>query len=117
MKTMDDKERVPLLLMLMSGLLSVPSSDADCERGHSLLRTKINSDQRSHLVHSTIVSLMSFKFNCDSCCFDTTLPKELLTTYKTYKSLYCHIFQFHFNDIHYLFCGCGLLCRHGLWVW
>ena len=74
----------------MSWLLSIPSSDVDSERGHYLLRTKINSDQRFDLVHSTIVSLMSFKFNYDSCCFGTTLPKELLIDSKTYKSLHYH---------------------------
>ena len=56
MKTMDDKKRFPLLFKLMSGLLSFPSSDADSERGFSVLK-KIHTDQRSNLDHSTIISL------------------------------------------------------------
>ena len=83
------KKCFPLLFKPMSGLLSIPSSGADSERGFSVLR-KIHTDQRSNLDHSTIVSLMSLKFNCDSCCFDTELSKELLTESKkaTYKSLH-----------------------------
>ena len=76
MKTLDDKERFPLLFKLMAGLLSIPSSDADSERGFSVLR-KMHTDQRSNLDLSTIVILMSF--NCDSCCFDGKLAEELLT--------------------------------------
>ena len=36
---------------------------------------------------SLCISLMSFKFHCDSCCFDARLSKELLTDAKkaTYK--------------------------------
>ena len=75
MKTLDDKERFPLLFKLMAGLLSIPSSDADSERGFSVLR-KMHTDQRSNL-DLTIVILMSF--NCDSCCFDGKLAEELLT--------------------------------------
>ena len=53
-------------IQLMAGLLSVPCSDADAEQGLSVLR-KIHIDQRSTLDQSTIVSLMSIKFTCDSC--------------------------------------------------
>ncbi len=89
MKTLDDKEHFPLLFKLMAGLLSIPSSNADSERGFSVLR-KIHTDQRSNLDHTTIVSLMPFKFNCDTCCYDTKLTEELLVKYKraTYKSLH-----------------------------
>ena len=59
MKTMDDTEHFPLLFKLMSGLLSIPSSDGDSEKRFSVLRN-IHTDQRSNLDH--IVSLMSFKF-------------------------------------------------------
>ena len=64
MKTMDDKEHFPLLFKQIPGLLSVPSSYADSERGgFSVL--KIHTDQRSILDYSTIVSSMSLKLNCD----------------------------------------------------
>ncbi len=89
MKTLDDKEHFPLLFKLMAGVLSIPSSNADSERVFSVLR-KIHTDQRSKLDYTTIVSLMPFKFNCDTCCYDTILTGELLVKYKraTYKSLH-----------------------------
>ena len=58
MKTIDYKKRFPLLFKLMSGLLSIPDSYADSERGFSVLR-KIHTDQESNLDHHyTIVSLI-----------------------------------------------------------
>ena len=73
---MDGKQRFELLYRLVSGLLCIPSSNADSERGFSMLR-KIHTDQRASLDHSTIVALMSLKHNCTECCFDATLEKEL----------------------------------------
>ena len=61
----------------MMGLLTIPASNADSERGFSILR-KIHTDQRSNLSQSTIISLMSIKFNCEDCCVDSNLPEELL---------------------------------------
>lgn len=89
MRSLDGEPRFPLLSKLMAGLLSIPSSNADSERGFSMLR-KIHTAQRSNLDHSTIVSLMSLKFNCDSCCYDTKLTSELLSDCKkaTLKSLH-----------------------------
>lgn len=75
--TLDGKQWFELLYKLMSGLLCIPSSNADSERGFSMLR-KIHTDQRASLDHSTIVALMSLKHNCTECCFDATLEKELL---------------------------------------
>ena len=76
-RTLDGKQRFELLYRLMSSLLCIPSSNADSERGFSMLR-KIHTDQRASLDHSTIVALMSLKHNCTECCFDATLEKELL---------------------------------------
>ena len=61
----------------MAGLLSIPVSNANSERGFSILR-KIHTDQRSNLSQSTIIALMSIKFNSDCCCHDAELPPELL---------------------------------------
>ena len=77
MRSLDGKQRFPLLSKLMAGLLSIPSSNADSERAFSMLR-KIHTDQRSNLDQSTLISLMSLKFNCDSCCYDTEFTQELL---------------------------------------
>ena len=81
MKSLDGEPRFPCLFKLMAGLLSIPSSNADSERGFSMLR-KIHTDQRSRLDHSTVVSLMSLKFNCDSCCYDSHFPQDLLSKCK-----------------------------------
>ncbi len=68
----------------MAGLL-IPSSNADSERDFerdfSMLR-KIHSDEQSNLHHSTIVSLITLKFNCDTCFHDTKFTPYLLSTYK-----------------------------------
>ena len=65
MTIFDGKKRFGLLSKLMSGLLSFPCSNADSERGFSMLR-KIHTDQRACLEQTTMVSLMSLKFNCDN---------------------------------------------------
>ena len=80
-KTLEGQERFGKLCTLMYGLLSVPCSNADSERGFSVLR-KIHTDQRSNLDQSTIISLMSMKFNTDDCCYDISLSPELLAQCK-----------------------------------
>ena len=81
LKTLDGQNRFGTLYKLMCGLLVIPCSNADSERGFSILR-KIHTDQRSNLDQSTIIALMSMKFNCDECCHDVVLGPELLTQCK-----------------------------------
>ena len=59
--TLDGQPRFPKLFHLMTGLLCIPVSNADSERGFSILR-KIHTGQRSNLMQSTIIALMSIKF-------------------------------------------------------
>ena len=80
-KTLEGTDRFSLLCKLMFGLLSIPCSNADSERGFSILR-KIHTDQRSNLDQTTIISLMSMKFNCDNCCHDILMSSELLSDCK-----------------------------------
>lgn len=80
-KTLEGTDRFILLCKLMFGLLSIPCSNADSERGFSILR-KIHTDQRSNLNQATIIALMSMKFNCDDCCHDIRLPSGLLSDCK-----------------------------------
>ncbi len=80
MKLFDGEPRFPLLVRLMSGLMSIPASNADSERG-SMLR-KVHTDQRPSLKQSTIISLMTIKFNSEECCHDSILSEELLTKCK-----------------------------------
>ncbi len=88
MKTLLGESRFPKLAKLMAGLLSIPCSNADSERGFSILR-KIHTDQRSNLDQSTLISLMSIKYNCDDCCHEAKLDDQLLTNCKkaTHKVL------------------------------
>ena len=60
MTTLDGQPRFNLLHQLMAGL-SIPVSNADSERGFSMLR-KIHTDQRVNLDQSTIIALMGMKF-------------------------------------------------------
>ncbi len=43
---------------------------------------KVHTDQRPSLKQSTIISLMTIKFNSEECCHDSILSKELLTKCK-----------------------------------
>ena len=69
------------LAELMAGLLAIPSSNADSERGFLILRI-IHMVQRSNLDESSVVTLMSLKFNCDDCCHEVQFEQELLKTCK-----------------------------------
>ena len=98
----------------MTGLLSIPCSNADSERWFSILR-KIHTDQRPSLKQSTINSLMTIKFNSNECCYNATFSDELLTKCKkaTVASLnrVCHNY----------YCACvimgGRMKLNQGWVW
>ena len=77
-KTLSGELRFSKLFMLMSGLLSIPCSNADAERGFSVLR-KVHTDQRASLSQSTIINLLRVKMNNT---FDTTISDELNTKCK-----------------------------------
>lgn len=87
--TLNGQDRFGTLCKLMFGLLVIPCSNADSERGFSILR-KIHTDQRSNLDQSTIIALMSVKFNCDDCCHDVKVDTELLKDCKKATYLYLH---------------------------
>lgn len=80
MKTLTGEPRFSRLYQLMAGLLSIPCSNADAERGFSVLR-KVHTDQRASLNQSTIISLISLKMNNNDCCLDTKFS-ELLASCK-----------------------------------
>ena len=63
-KTLDGGQRFPCLSKLMAGLLTIPVTNADSERGCSILR-KIHTDQRPSLKPSTVASIMSVKLKGD----------------------------------------------------
>ena len=86
-KTLSGESRFSKLYKLMSGLLSIPCSNADAERGFSMLR-KVHTDQRASLSQSTIASLLTVKMNNSDCCYDTALPEELIKKCKKATTLH-----------------------------
>ena len=73
--------RFLLLVQLITGLMFIPSSNADSKRGFSILR-KIHTDQRPTLKQFTLISLMSIKFNNEECCHDSIFSELVLTVKK-----------------------------------
>ena len=87
MLTLDGSQRFPFLSKLIIGLLTIPASNADSERGFSILR-KIHTDQRANLDQSTINALMSVKYNCDQCCTDIQVSPQLMSLCKKATTAY-----------------------------
>ena len=56
----DRQPRFPSLVKVIIGLSAIPVSNANSERGFSVLR-KIHADQHPTLKQSTIISLMTIK--------------------------------------------------------
>ena len=113
MKTLDGELRFPSLFRLMAGLLTIPASNADSERGFSILR-KIHTGQRPGLKLETIAALMSVKLNSEECCCDTHFTPEILSKCKkaTVQStpIACSIFTctLHCNNTTCSRCGRGM---------
>ena len=86
-KTLLGELRFANLAKLMAGLLAICSSNADSERGFSILR-KIHTCmvQRSNLDQSTVVALMSLKLNSDDCCHEVQFEQELLKACKKLRT-------------------------------
>ena len=72
MKTLDGELRFPSLFRLMARLLTIPASNADSERGLSML-SKIHTDQCPSLKPETIAA---------ECCYNTPFTAELLSKCK-----------------------------------
>ena len=72
------EREISLTYKAMPGLLSIPVSNADSERGFSILR-KIHTDQRPSLKQDTLVTLMTTKFNAYNDCYDSSFSDEFLT--------------------------------------
>ena len=51
---------------------------------------KIHTDQRAFLKQSTIIYLMTIKYNSEQCCYDTSFSNELLKKCKKATSLSLH---------------------------
>ena len=70
------------LLVLVRALLALPASNADSERCFSMVQ-KIDSEDRSHLEHSTVASLLTLKINIDDHCFTFEHSEEMFRLNKS----------------------------------
>ena len=70
------------ILVLICALLSLPASNADSERCFSMVH-KIDSEDRSHVECTTVVSLLALKQNVDEDCFSFKPPQALFEIYKS----------------------------------
>ena len=77
MKTLDGRDRFPLMADLAKCVLSLPVSNADTERVFNIVR-KIITDYWREMEQDTLCALLACKLNCDCNCYELNSPKELL---------------------------------------
>ncbi|XP_053396898.1 uncharacterized protein LOC123551437 [Mercenaria mercenaria] len=70
------KSRFPTLTRLACALLTIPNSNADCERTFSCVR-KVQTELRSDLDSTTITALLSCKIIRDRKCYDLNISDDL----------------------------------------
>lgn len=70
------EERFPTLKKTMKAVLSLPHSNADCERAFSVVR-KIHTDCRKNMTTDTLTALLQCKMNTDTCCDLKPSDKQL----------------------------------------
>ena len=81
-KTSTGSHRSATLCAVVLPLLSLPNSNADSERGFSMVK-KIDTDSRSDLGQDTICALFSCKLNTEDSCFKFQPSDELLKSVKS----------------------------------
>lgn len=89
MKLANDQLRFPKLCSIITVAMTIPNSNAECERVFSHLK-KIQTSFRSELSNDTISSILATKLNNNKSCFEsipekTTLRKAKLAT-KSYTN-------------------------------
>lgn len=89
MKLANDQPRFPKLCSILTAAMTIPNSNAECERVFSHLK-KIQTNFRSELSNDTITSILATKLNNNKCCYEsipekTTLKKAKLAT-KSYTN-------------------------------
>jgi hypothetical protein len=73
--------RFPLLSKIVRAMMTIPNSNADCERIFSMVK-KIQTDTRSSLENSTLCALLTVKVNNSQQCHVLKPSKDLLKTAK-----------------------------------
>ena len=69
--------RFPALGQVMAALLSLPHSNADCERAFSMVR-KVHTECRKSLSADTITAFLQCKINFDTNCCELDVTPAML---------------------------------------
>ena len=81
MKTAMGETRFPTLTQVMVAVLSLPHSNADCERAFSVVR-KIHTECRQSLGADTLTALLQCKMNQDCACYEFNVTTDMVTLAK-----------------------------------
>lgn len=73
--------RFPLLHNVVVPLLSIPNSNAECERVFSCLK-KIYNSNRSEMANDSLCSLLSAKMNNSGACYECKPSKDMVHSAK-----------------------------------
>ena len=77
-----DTQRFPRLCKIAQALLTMPNSNADCERLFSIVR-KVQTEYRSSMDNDTLCSLLTCKLNTQCACFELAPSKDTLKKAKS----------------------------------
>ncbi|RXM34111.1 hypothetical protein EOD39_14383 [Acipenser ruthenus] len=85
MKTSLDVPRFPEMARVYAALLSLPHSNADCERAFSLVR-KSQTEFRKSMLPDTLTAFLKCKINCDGPSFKLKVTAAILeNSQESYK--------------------------------
>ncbi len=70
--------RFPTLAKVMVAVLSLPHSNADCERSFSVVR-KVHTECRQSMNSDTLTALLQCKMNVDTACHQFVVTDDMVT--------------------------------------
>ena len=70
--------RFPTLTKVMVAVLSLPHSNADCERSFSVVR-KVHTECRQSMNSDTLTALLQGKMNVDTACHQFVVTDDMVT--------------------------------------
>ena len=73
--------RIRVLTQVMVAVLSLPHSNADCERSFSVVR-KVHTECRQSVSTDTLTALLQCKMNVDTECFRLSVTDEMVALAK-----------------------------------
>ena len=79
--TVMGEPRFPTLTKVMVAVLSLPHSNADCERAFSVVR-KIHTECYQSMNSDTLTALLQCKMNVDTVCHQFVVTDDMVTLAK-----------------------------------